>query len=258
MESDMRSSSISALAFSALIFFLAYRRLRPLWGLLFYVCCSCAISLGLTALLFPGLSIISVGFLAISAGLTVDYGFILYQRHIAHGGSLEDLQTATTPGILASAATTAAAFLCLNFSGLPCIAQLGTAVAIGVIAGAFLMIVFYARIFKKCAFRQLHHPADPRRFSQGGHGRFFGILITTIAALVIAGFPRWTKDTNAMRPRVSVAYPTLDHLGLALGNNREVLNVIASGDSESAVAKKLAKARTMLPGGNERRLDRQF
>lgn len=247
MESDMRSSSISALAFSAIIFFLAYRRLRPLWGLLFYVCCSCAISLGLTALLFPGLSIISVGFLAISAGLTVDYGFILYQRHIAHGGSLENLQAATTPGILASAATTAAAFLSLNFSGLPCIAQLGTAVAIGVIAGALLMIVFYARDLQKM---RLPAAAPSRRptplLLKAGKCFSLGILLTTITALLIAGFPRWTKDTNAMRPRVSVAYPTLDRLGLALGNNREVLNVIAAGDSEPIVAQKLAKARSML------------
>jgi predicted exporter len=149
MEQDMRWSSISSLAFAALIFFLAHRRLRPLWGLLLYVSCSFAIALGLTAHVFPGLSIISVGFAAILAGLTVDYGFILYQRRIEHGGTLQELRAATSPGILASAVTTAAAFLSLNLSGLPGIAQLGTTVAIGVLAGALLMISFYAKNLHK-------------------------------------------------------------------------------------------------------------
>jgi predicted exporter len=85
MELDMRWSFISSLAFAALIFFLTHRRLRPLWGLLFYVSCSFAIALGLKTLIFPSLSIISVGFAAILAGLTVDYGFILYQRRVEHG-----------------------------------------------------------------------------------------------------------------------------------------------------------------------------
>jgi predicted RND superfamily exporter protein len=247
MESDMRGSSISALAFAALIFYLAHRRLRPLWGLLFYVCCSCAIALGLTALLFPGLTIISAGFVAISAGLTMDYGFIIYQRRIAHGGTLQELRAATIPGILASATTTAAAFLSLNLSGLPCIAQLGTAVAIGVIAGALLMIIFYAKDLQKMELSaappsRLHTPL----LIKVGKCISVAILVATIAALAIGGFPPWTKNANATRPRVSVAYPTLERMDQVLGINHEVLNVVVPGDSESIVAHKLAKSRAML------------
>jgi len=247
MESDMRGSSISSLAFAALIFFLAYRRLRPLWGLLFYVCCSFAIALGLTALIFPGLSIISVGFAAILAGLTVDYGFILYQRRIEHGGTLQELRAATTPGILAGASTTAAAFLSLNLSGLPGIAQLGTTVAIGVMAGALLMIFFYASDLQKMPLPAPRHsrPVNPRLL---GLGKTFSLalLVISVGALALLGFPRWTTDTNSMRPRASVAYPTLDRLSLALGNNHDVLNIIAAGESESIVSEKLARARVAL------------
>lgn len=247
MELDMRWSSISSLVFAALIFFLAHRRVRPLWGLLFYVSCSFAIALGLTALVFPGLSIISVGFAAILAGLTIDYGFILYQRRMEHGGTLQEIRAATSPGILAGAMTTAAAFLSLNLSGLPGIAQLGTTVAIGVLAGAFLMISFYARDLQKmrlpapCPARPL-----PRYLLLAGKACALFVLLSTICTLVIVGFPRWTADTNSMRPRESMAYPTLDRLGLALGNDHEVLNVIMSGPSESIVSEKLSLARAYL------------
>jgi predicted RND superfamily exporter protein len=247
MEQDMRLSSISSLAFAALIFFLAHRRLRPLGALLFYVGCSFAIALGLTALFFPGLSIISVGFAAILAGLTVDYGFILYQRRIEHGGTIQELRAATSPGILAGAATTAAAFLSLNLSGLPGIAQLGTTVAIGVMAGAFLMIVFYARDLQKI---RLPAPAAaqplPPYLLLAGKACSLLVLLSAVCALAFLGFPRWTADTHSMRPRESVAYPTLDRLGLALGNDHGVLNVIAAGQTKSIVSEKLARARTAL------------
>lgn len=247
MEQDMRWSSISSLAFAALIFFLAHRRLRPLWGLLFYVCCSFAIALGLTALIFPGLSIISVGFAAILAGLTVDYGFIIYQRRIEHGGTLQELRAATSPGILAGAVTTAAAFLSLNLSGLPGIAQLGTTVAIGVMAGALLMIFFYARDLHKM---RLPAPGPtrslPRHLLLAGKACALLVLLTAACTLIFLGFPRWTADTNSMRPRESVAYPTLDRLGLALGNDHEILNVIVSGPTESNVSEKLALSRASL------------
>lgn len=259
MESDMRWSSLSSLAFAALIFFLAHRRLRPLWGLLFYVACSFAIALGLTALFFPGLSIISVGFAAILAGLTVDYGFILYQRRVEHGGTLQELRAATAPGIFTGALTTAAAFLSLNLSGLPGIAQLGTSVAIGVMAGAALMVVFYARDLQK-----IHLPARAGSPPMGRQPVLAGItasllvLFAAISALVFFGFPRWTADTHSMRPRESVAYPTLDLLGKALGSDHEVLNVIAAGPSEEVVSGKLAVARAALADAREQGLISSF
>jgi predicted RND superfamily exporter protein len=247
MEQDMRGSSISSLAFAALVFFLAHWRIRPLWKLLFYVCCSFAIALGLTALIFPGLSIISVGFAAILAGLTVDYGFILYQRRIAQGGTLQELRAATSPGIFAGAVTTAAAFLSLNLSGLPGIAQLGTTVAVGVMAGAILMVCFYARDLQKMPLPapRPSKPLSPRLLLLG-KAAAVAILLASVFALLLLGFPRWTEDTNSMRPRESIAYPTLDRLGRTLGNNQEVLHVIVAGSSESVVSEKLARARAEL------------
>jgi len=247
MERDMRWSSISSLAFAALVFFLAHRRLRPLWSLLFYVTCSFAIALGLTALIFPSLSIVSVGFAAILAGLTVDYGFILYQRRIEHGGTLQELRATTSPGILAGAVTTAAAFLSLNLSGLPGIAQLGTTVAIGVLAGALLMIYFYAGNLQKIPPRTGLPSAAPTpgRLLAGKRAAIV-VLLVSVGALAFLGFPRWAADTNSMRPRESIAYPTLDRLGRALGNDHEVLHVIMAGASESIVSRKLAEARTVL------------
>lgn len=259
MESDMRLSSLSSLAFAALIFFLAHRRIRPLCGLLFYVTCSFAIALGLTALFFPGLSIISVGFAAILAGLTVDYGFILYQRRVEHGGTLRELRAATGPGIFAGALTTAAAFLSLNLSGLPGIAQLGTSVAIGVLAGAVLMVVFYASDLQKIQPPAIVEPPPERHgLLLAGKAASLLVLLFALGALVFMGFPQWTEDTHSMRPRESVAYPTLDQLGKALGSDHEVLHVIAAGSSEEVVSVKLAVARASLSQAREEGLITSF
>jgi predicted exporter len=148
---------------------------------------------------------------------------------------------------LAGAVTTAAAFLSLNLSGLPGIAQLGTTVAIGVLAGALLMIFFYAK-----ALHKMPLPAPgpvrpmPRHLLFAGKACALLVLLTAACTLVFLGFPRWTADTNSMRPRESVAYPTLDKLGLALGNDHNILNVIVSGPSESIVSEKLILARASL------------
>ena len=144
MSRDMRLSSIGSIAFAAALFFLAYRRLRPLAPLLLCVAGGFLAALGLTAWIHPQLSIIGVGFAAILVGLTVDYGFLITQRRLAFGENPAQLRAATAPGIWAAAATTAAGFLTLNLSGIPGIAQLGNLVAIGVLAGAFLMLRFHA------------------------------------------------------------------------------------------------------------------
>ncbi|MFM8764699.1 MAG: hypothetical protein ACKOEZ_07685, partial [Spartobacteria bacterium] len=92
----------------------------------------------------------------------------------------------------------------------------------------------------------VEHPPVRPWILFSGKGAALVVLLAAVCALVFSGFPRWTADTHSMRPRESVAYPTLDRLGKALGSDQEVLHVITAGASEDEVAQKLAVARASL------------
>lgn len=251
MERDMRLSSIGALLLAALLFYGAYRRFKPLVWMMLYVTVGFIGALGFAALVYPGISIISVGFAAILVGLTVDYGFLIYQRRVSFNESLAALRAATGPSIIAAACTTAVAFLSLNLSGLPGIAQLGTTVAIGVLLGAFLMLRFFAANLQKMSLPPPRQNAVIRLRPRPLIFRASGIAVLLLALLAIAelaidGFPPLATDTHSMRPRNSMAYPTLDRVTANFGNNKPALNLVVPGSSERDVGSKLALVRPVL------------
>ena len=248
MSSDMRLSSFMSLGFAAALFYFVYRRVRPLARMMAYVVASFLGALGLAAWVFPDLSIISVGFAAILAGITVDYGFLLYQCRLRTGGDLARLRSTTTPGILAAAATTAAAFSSLNFSGLPGIAQLGTTVAIGVLLGAFLMIRFFSSDLARMVLPEKSRSGReiPRGVFQFGGAVALLLFVVSAIGLVWRGLPAWAVDTQSMRPRESIAYPSLDRMSLALGDDKPTVQVLATGSSFEEVSEKLTAARAIL------------
>src|SRR5688572_27482136 len=100
-----------------------------------------AATLALGGLLFGTINVVSMGFAAILLGLAVDYAVVHYQEALAHPDlSIPEIRSAIAPSIFWAAATTIAAFLVLNFGGLPGLAQLGSLVGLGVALAAFVMI----------------------------------------------------------------------------------------------------------------------
>lgn len=257
MSWDMRLSSFLALGFAAALFYAVHRRVRPLARMLAYVVASFLGALGFSAWIFPDLSMISVGFAAILAGITVDYGFLLYQCRLRAGADVSRLRAAAGRGIGVAAATTAAAFASLNFSGLPGIAQLGTTVAIGVLLGAFLMLRFFAADLCRMP---LPPPAVSSRPALWRSGWIVALALVALGAggLLWRGFPAWALDTQSMRPRASVAYPALDRLERAMGYDTSAVSILATGPSIAEVSKKLAAARSVLQGGVDSGAVRDF
>jgi predicted exporter len=95
-------------------------------------------------LFFGAINVVSMGFAAILLGLAVDYAVVHYQEAVAHPHlSVPQIRRAIAPSIFWAALTTIAAFLTLNFGGLPGLDQLGTLVAVGVTLAAFIMVFEY-------------------------------------------------------------------------------------------------------------------
>src|SRR5678815_5567476 len=98
-------------------------------------------TLGLGGLIFGSINVVSMGFAAILLGLAVDYGVVHYQEALAHPQlSIPQIRRAIAPSIFWAATTTIAAFLVLNFGGLPGLGQLGSLVALGVFLAACVMV----------------------------------------------------------------------------------------------------------------------
>ncbi|HEX5397948.1 MAG TPA: MMPL family transporter, partial [Verrucomicrobiae bacterium] len=141
MRRDIIRSVGGTAVIIAILFWLAHRRWRPLLWLLTLLAVILACTLALGGAIFGTVSVVSMGFAAILLGLAVDYAVVHYQEALAQPElSVPEIRRAIAPSIFWAAVTTISAFLVLNFSGLPGLAQLGSLVGIGVALSAFVMI----------------------------------------------------------------------------------------------------------------------
>ncbi|MGA2788624.1 MAG: MMPL family transporter [Verrucomicrobiota bacterium] len=234
----------------AILFWLAHRRIKPVLWLLTLLALILAATLALGGLVFGAINVISMGFAAILLGLAVDYAVVHYQEALAHPDrSIPEIRRAIAPSIFWAAVTTISAFLVLNFGGLPGLAQLGSLVGIGVALSAGVMIfAFLPPLFPGRMQPQPNQivaepeiqsaaPLNPRR--RNAVFAVTAVLILLCGAVLFSGLPKMDASANALRPRNSQAYATLDAIKAHLGQKREPLWLIVSGRDESDVAKKL-------------------
>lgn len=257
MEKDMRESVIGTAVIISILFWLAHRRLKPMLWLLALLAGVLLSTLAFGGLIFGTINVVSMGFAAILLGLAVDYAVVHYQEALAHPGlSIPEIRRAIAPSIFWAATTTVAAFLVLNLGGLPGLAQLGSLVAIGVAMSAVVMIFAYLP------------PLFPNR-RKAGSGTFsrsdslpetqplkhwHRLTVSGATAAMIAGFgaflstglPTMDSTSNALRPRNSSAYATLDEVKTQLGQKEEPLWVLLGGQSELEVAQRLQTIKPLL------------
>jgi predicted RND superfamily exporter protein/lauroyl/myristoyl acyltransferase len=249
MRHDITLSTGGTSVIIAILFWLAHRRIKPMLWLLTLLALILAATLALGGLIFGVINVISMGFAAILLGLAVDYAVVHYQEALAHPNlTIPEVRRAIAPAIFWAAVTTISAFLVLNFGGLPGLAQLGSLVAIGVALSAFVMIfaflppLFPNRMQQKNSAApeikiELAKPLNPLRKKI-----VFAvtvILILFCAAILSRGLPKMDASANALQPRDSHAYATLDAIKKNLGQKREPLWLVISGRDENEVAKKL-------------------
>jgi predicted RND superfamily exporter protein len=276
MEHDITISVGGTAAIIALLFWLAHRRVKPMLWLLTLLALILASTLALGGLIFGTINVVSMGFAAILLGLAVDYAVVHYQEALAHPNlSIPQIRHAIAPSIFWAAVTTIAAFLVLNFGGLPGLGQLGSLVGLGVALAALIMIfeflppLFPARNEPQTSARpspepdvqrperrgetptpaSIAAPAGPTPSRPARTRLVFSItagvlLLTTIGLLF--GLPPIDTTANALRPRQSPAYTTLDEIQSQLSQKREPLWVIIGGGSITEVAQRLDQVQAVL------------
>ncbi len=258
MDWDMTSSGAVTLAVIAVIFWLCFRQARPLLLLQAMLVLTFLLALSTAGLVLHELTVMGVGFGAIMIGLSVDYGYYVFQRSRSHGGTPRELRWNCLQNVMWTAGTTAAAFFALNVSSLPGLSQLGSLVGIGVIVGASVMLFLFAPLAVR--FRQSApvQPGIPERFFASPRATAVGTWITLalvaflVGVLVVKGTPKLDFSANTLRPRVSGAYEALDRLYEKLTDDRDLLSLIVTGKSEDEVLTRLRTAESTLAAAHTR------
>jgi hypothetical protein len=150
LKGDFVSTLLSSIVLVALTFYAGFRRWKPLGAIVGALGVTCVLALGVGALLFGALNMITLGLCSILVGLGVDFAMVLYALYVAerergleHEPAVASALRAHGSGIWFGAVTTAAAFLTLMWSGSAGYRQLGVLVACGILIAAFAMMILF-------------------------------------------------------------------------------------------------------------------
>ncbi|MGA2279062.1 MAG: MMPL family transporter [Verrucomicrobiota bacterium] len=267
MQHDLSGSVAGTAVIIALLFWLTHRRWLPMLWLLTLLALILLATLALGGLVLGTVSVMSMGFAAVLLGLAVDYAVVHYQEALAHPQlSVPEIRRAIAPSILWAAITTISAFLVLNLSGLPGLAQLGTLVAIGVALAALVMVVAYlpplfpdrckpgASLARYAWWSFLVPPratavAPLNQTIRPVHRATLWLTALMILfAVVVLAFhrPPLDKTANALRPRQGEAETALEEMTSTIGIPQDPLWMIVSGNQEREVYQRLCQAETVL------------
>jgi predicted exporter len=253
MQQEMSLTGGCTLLLIAGIFWLCYRRIRPLAILLVMLALTFVVSLALAGWVLDQLTVIAVGFASVMIGLSVDYGYFVFNQAMHGPNSLPELRRRCVMNIAWTCSTTAAAFFALNFSSLPGLSQLGNLVGIGVLVGAAVMLGIFAPLALRNQRRApiaapvfAERIVGSPRFLRIGAWLTLAVVGTLLAALFIKGPPGIDFSANTMRPRVSEAYTAMAKLASRLTNDQGVLTLVVQGSTLGEVATRLREAERQL------------
>ncbi len=223
IEKDMSSTIGLTEVLIAVLFWIMFRRLKPLLWIQGLLMLSMVLTLGFGGLLVGKLSIMSLGFAAIVLGIIVDYAVLIIQearQHPQHDATA--LRKLAAPGIIAGACTTSTVFLSLLFSGLPGLAELGLLVALGVLVGLGVMLTFAPKLAarRQPLNSEIHVIPQPARHGVAiiGTMLLFGGMAVIFAT---QGLPQFQTSAEALRPTNSESMDTFQWVQERLGREKE-------------------------------------
>lgn len=251
IEKDMSNTIGITEVLIAVLFWLMFRRLKPLLWIQGLLMLSMVLTIGAGGLIVGKLSIMSLGFAAIVLGIIVDYAVLIIQEARQHPElDSRRLRRLAAPGIIAGACTTATVFLSLLFSGLPGLSELGLLVALGVMVGLGVMLGLAPH------FTAGKQPPDsvitvtglPARHGLAAIGTVI-LIGGMIAVFATLGMPKFQSSAESLRPTNSEAMDVLQWVQERLGQQNEAsLPVLITGPAEElrsrteALSKKLEAA----------------
>lgn len=245
METDLSGSIAITMGLIGLLFWWMQRRLSLLLGLTVILTLVFAIALGVAGWMYGSLSIIALSSAEILIGLAVDYGLVICQEAKVTGHSVKPLRAASGKPVLFGALTTAIVFSALNLGGFPGMAQLGTIVAVGLLAAAILMLVLYLPFVAKFGVDRAPAVGSGKLLprSKMAWSITLALAAVSFAVLFIQGLPGIEFDSKIMRPRNSQAMEALDHVQKAFpGWDNETMGLVVEAKNDAEMQARLTEA----------------
>ncbi len=224
MRSDILMTLLTSALLVAAVFWFGFRRVGPLVAILHVLLVSCVIAVGLGAVVFHELNMITIGLCAILIGLGVDFGMMLYSIYEIERGEGQSHEAAIATAlrsqgrsVIFGALTSAAGFFSHVFSGCPGFAQLGVLICFGILVAAGLMMTLFF-VFMSDRFRP--RKSDPLR---AGSERFLGwIFVAPRRVWITSGLALLGITAFAASPLLALRFDanprTLEPPGSAAGN----------------------------------------
>lgn len=237
IEKDMSGTIGMTELMIALLFWVMFRRLKPLIWIQGLLLLSMVLTLGLGGLLVGKLSIMSLGFAAIVLGIIVDYAVLIIQEARKHPeASVGEVRKMAAPGIIAGGVSTAVVFLSLMLSGLPGLRELGLLVALGVFAGLVVMLAFAPRFAARPEAALAVKLPEKSSGRMGSWVAAFLSLLVLLGAplgLMLRGMPTFQGGADALRPTRSEAMDAFEWIQEKLGRDDEAsVPVLITGPEE--------------------------
>lgn len=232
IEKDMSSTIGLTEVLIALLFWVMFRRLKPLLWIQGLLMLSMVLTMSAGGLLVGKISIMSLGFAAIVLGIIVDYAVLIIQESRQHPHlDSRQLRRLAAPGIIAGACTTSTVFLSLLFSGLPGLSELGLLVALGVLVGLCVMLAFAPKF---TAGKQPEDTVVQPSQAPARHGlAIVGTLLLLggmAGVFATKGLPGFMTGAESLRPTNSEAMDALQWVQDRLGQQNEAsLPVLITG-----------------------------
>ena len=243
MQQDMTGSGLGSLVLTAGIFWLCYRSFRPLLLVTVALAMVALLTMAAGGLLLPGMNVMTAGFAGILIGLVVDYGILVHQETL-DAERPTDVRKRARGGIIAAAATTAAAFLSLTVCTVPGISGLGLLVGLGIVIGAAFMLGPFCSWLLH-GWRPRTSAADGRAlawFAGRGAGRLLAVaaaavVAASLAGLAVRGLPRMDTSMECMRLQNSEAERTMKRATAVLGGTDGMQWLVRTTDAAAMRAR---------------------
>jgi predicted exporter len=249
MRNDVLTTLATSAALVAAMFWIGFRRTRPLFSILHTLMLCCVVAVAVGAVAFRELNMITIGLCSILIGLGVDFGMLLFgiyqverENGLDHEAAIAAALRSQARSIIFGALTTAVAFLCLLRSGCSGFMQLGVLIAVGIVfAGAFMMTVFFVflgethRPQRRDVLRVTAHRwlgfvyAQPRACSLAALG---ALALLAIGGAAPLGHLRFEANPKTLEPRHSRAGEALRTIQTRMpGLGEPLIAVVAAPDA---------------------------
>lgn len=241
MQGDMLGSGLGSLLLTAGLFFLFYRRLRPLLLVVLALIIITAVTLAIGGIVLPGMNIMTAGFAGILIGLTIDYGILVYQESLENTDA-QGVRNGIVRSIACAAGTTVAAFIALGVCTIPGISQLGIITGIGITVGA----IFMSGPYCSWVFRGKNRPRSESGTTAmawlrpARSGRMLAIFAGVVCAAGLAGLfrglPHFDSSLKSVELVHSEARETLQRMSEVLSERADPMQYVISGPARSGPA----------------------